>query len=1153
MNAKLTLLTLLTAALTPALTLAQNTSCSLSGTVQDTHGAVIAGAKVTLTAENNGFVRNLATNNDGFFNYPDLTPATFTIAIEVPGFKTYRETGIEISSAEQRSLNAIRLEVGKLTESVTVTAEAVPINLSSGERSGTLTGQQLDQIALRGRDIFDAVSLMAGVVDTSDGRDAPGPTSIGNIYIMGGRNDSKNMTVDGVTNLDTGSNGSVHSMPSMDSVAEVKVLMSAYSAENGRNPSAINVITKGGGSAYHGGAAWYFRNEALNSNDFFANRAGRGRAPYRYNIASYNIGGPVLRKHRLFFFFNQEFQEQLVPYGTKLITVPTALERSGDFSQSRGTNGSLINVNDPLNNKTLFPGRIVPKSRIASTGVAILNLFPLPNYRDPNPVNLYQYNYFVSQSGAYPRRTETLRLDYSPKPNWQLYGSASNNADKQNTQYGIWVDGNLNYPLTPIVFQQPGRLATLHSTNTVSKSMFNEASVAVSQNTLTFAPLDPSRLDRTKLGIDIPQRNPSLNPQNLIPDFSFGGVANAANPSLNDGTPYFNQNTIYSVVDNVSKVTGTHTSRFGVYYERTQKIQSASPLIRGSVSFGQDANNPLDSNYAYSNALLGNYDTYGEATARPKGNFLFTNTEFYLQDNWRARRNLSLDYGVRFYHDPPQYDVNGQLASFSPSLYSAANAPVLLRPASVNGVRVAQDPITGAAYPQGLVGAFAPGHGNPANGDIIGGKNGVPRGLYTTLPLVAAPRFGFAWDPFGKGKMAIRGGGGVYFDRIQGNPVMGQIGNPPSVYSPTQYYGTFADIAANASSGLLAPSGSVTSLATKGHQQVVYNFNLNIQRQIGRSNAIEIGYAGSLSSHQLWQRNINPVPLGAQFLNLNPQNRDPTTTGSALPANFLRPYQGLGDVFLYEFANSSNYHSLQASFQRRMTHGLSLSASYTWSKALDASDSYSSAVDPFLNPRSRNYGPAGFDRRHVFNSNFYWEIPKLSQTLTFRPAHWALDGWALAGVIRYNTGGPYTPSLNYLNGVTIASGSASETPRVQVLDPNAPLNQRFGPPPEPAGQSNVPWKSASTAPQLGNLGKNTITGPGTANWDLSMYRALRLGERVKGQFRVEGYNSLNHTQYSAVDTALRFDPTGAMYNTAFNTPNTARPPRRIQLALRISF
>jgi len=1150
---------LLTMFLLPLLGRAQTTSCALSGGVQDPTGAAIPRVSVTLVDEANGFVRTTTTTNEGYFSFPDLTPATFTLTLEMQGFKTYRQKGIAIDSGETRSLTGITLKVGHASESVTVNAEPVVVNLATGERSGTLTGDQLDHIALRGRDLFDAVSLMPGVVDTSNGRDAPGPTSIANVYIMGGRNDSKNMTLDGVTNLDTGSNGSVHNMPSMDSVAEVKVLMSAYSAENGRNPSSINVITKGGTAEFHGQAAWYFRNEDLNANDFFNNEAGRPRTKYRYNIASYSIGGPVIPpkihrgRNRLFFFFNQEFQEQVTPYGTKEVTVPTALERRGDFSQSYTTNGKRVRINDPLNEKKAFPGNIIPASRLDPIGEAILNLFPLPNFKDPNPAYTYNWNYFASEAGPAPRRTESARLDYSPRQNWQLYLTLGNNADRKEPPYGVWVDGKLNFPLTPIIFQQPGRVATVHSTNTISPSVFNEASVAVSQNTLTFVPKNLDAVNRTKRGITIPQRNPALNPLIIIPDMSFSGIQNYANPSLDDGTPYYNRNTIYSFVDNVSMVRGTHTMKTGIYYEHTLKIQSASPLTRGSISFNTDGNNTLDANNAYANALLGYYDSYAEATAQPLGHFLFTNLEFFVHDNWRMKPNLSLDYGVRFYHDPPQYEAGNQLASFSLPAYNLATAPVLLRPASINGVKVALNPVTGQTFSSGLIGDFAPGIGDPADGSVIGGKNGVPRGLYTLSPLYVAPRFGFAWDPFRKGCTSIRGGGGIYFDRIQGNPIMGQLGNPPTVFTPTQYYGTFSDIAASANAGLLSPTGTLTSLSGKGHQQAVYNFNLSVQQQIGMTNLIEVGYAGSLGRHLLWERNINPVPLGATFLNVNPQNRDPTTTNSALPANFLRPYQGLGNVMLYEFAASSNYHSLQASFQHRLSSGMNVTLAYTFSKALDEADSYSNAVDPFLNPRVRDYGPGNFDRRHVFSANFYWMLPKPGTHNGFHRVHWLVDNWEVAGVVRMSTGAPFTPTYSLINSIASPTGSPSETARVEVINPTAPLAQRFGPPPEPVTQANVPWSVASTAPQLGNLGRNTITGPGVNNWDLSLYRRLHLTEHLMGQLRFETYNTFNHTQFSAVDEALKFDPQGSQANPGFDQPTAARPPRRIQVAFRLSF
>src|ERR1019366_3853692 len=429
----------------------------------------------TLTGEGNGFVRTVTTNNEGFFAFPDLTPATFTLYIEAKGFKPYRETGIAINTGEARSVGQIKLQLGQVSETVTVRAEVASVDLTTGERSGALTGNQLDELALRGRDIFDAVSLMPGVVDTSDGRDAPSPNSLTTINIMGGRQDQKNVAVDGVMNIDTGASNTLLATPSMDSVAEVKVLMSAYSAESGRKPASINIITKGGATSVHGQASYYFRNEDLNANNFFSNEAGRPRQEYRYNIGSYSIGGPVIlpkilpRKRNVFFFFNQEFQNQVVAYGVEEVTVPTALERQGDFSKSYNTNGSAITVQDPLNAKKGFPGNVIPASRLTPVGQAILNLFPLPNFVDPSLANRYQWNYYVAASEPYNRRIETARIDWSPRDNWQLFFSGTNNADHQNVPYNTgntgFTAGSLNFVMSPISYSQPGRLLTLHSTN----------------------------------------------------------------------------------------------------------------------------------------------------------------------------------------------------------------------------------------------------------------------------------------------------------------------------------------------------------------------------------------------------------------------------------------------------------------------------------------------------------------------------------------------------------------------------------------------------------------------------------------------------------------------------------------------------------------
>ena len=287
-------------------------------------------------------------------------------------------------------------------------------------------------------------------------------------------------------------------------------------------------------------------------------------------------------------------------------------------------------------------------------------MFPLPNFVDPNIATRYNWNYYVAASEPYNRRTETARVDYAPTQNWQLYLSLSNNADHQNVPYSGgtagWVAGSLNFVLSPIAYSQPGRLATLHSTNTISPTLFNEASFAVSQNTLNYGPEFPNLVNRTDLGINIPARNPALNPLNLIPQMTFS-EQNYANPSLAGTNPYFNQNTIWSGTDNISKVAGNHVFKVGIYYEHTKKVQSAGVANQGSLSFNTDSNNPLDANNSYANALLGNYDSYSEPLAEPTSHYYFTNTEFFFNDDWKVRHNLSISWGVRFYHDPPQYDA----------------------------------------------------------------------------------------------------------------------------------------------------------------------------------------------------------------------------------------------------------------------------------------------------------------------------------------------------------------------------------------------------------------------------------------------------------------------------------------------------------------
>ena len=497
---------------------AQNISCSISGMVQDAAGAIVPNADITLADEQTGFVRTVKSNDAGYFSFPDLTAATYTIVVKAAGFKRYEQKSIALNSGDQRSLGALKLAVGDVSDSITVTAEAAPVDLGSSEKAGVLTGEEIENMALRGRDFFDAVGLLAGVVDMSDSREAPSPSSIQNIFIVGSRGQSKNMTVDGVTNLDTGSNYTTHYMPSMDSLGEVKVLMSNYAAEYGRNSGGtISIVTRGGGRQFHASAGWYYRHESFSANDYFNNQRNQPRPRYRYNIASYTVGGPIYipgkfnkDRSRLFFFWSQEFQRQLITTAARTVRVPTAAERSGDFSQSFDVNGALIPIYDPqagTSPRVRFPGNRVPASRFTSVGESILKLFPLPNFVDPNPSRLYQWNYISQASSPYPRGSQTARIDYSPHANTALYLRFSRNADEQITSYM-----SSNYPLVPVVWHQPGRGAALHATTTVSPTVFNEFILGASENTRDYYPQNWDVVSRKSSGIDVPQWYPRTTP-----------------------------------------------------------------------------------------------------------------------------------------------------------------------------------------------------------------------------------------------------------------------------------------------------------------------------------------------------------------------------------------------------------------------------------------------------------------------------------------------------------------------------------------------------------------------------------------------------------------------------------------------------------------
>ncbi|MBI1899059.1 MAG: carboxypeptidase regulatory-like domain-containing protein [Acidobacteria bacterium] len=1128
----------------------QNVTSSVRGVVADPGGAAIPGAVCKLSNESTGASMTAKSSAQGTFVFPIVPPGTYTLTITMAGFKTLESKGLVVSANEIRALGSLTLQLGEVRESVSVTAEVAAIQLASAEKSGQITGQQLQNIAVKGRDFFALLSTIPGVVDNfSQRRETFSPDSIRGTFINGSRENQKNLAVDGITDLDTGSNSTVHYQPNMDSISEIKILTSNYQAEFGRNGGGtITIVTRSGGSDFHGTGYWFYRHESLNANSFFNNRTGTKKSPYRYRINGYTIGGPAYipgkfnrNKDKLFFFWSQEYVGTKKDYGTRFVNMPTEAERRGDFSNSRDVNGALIQIKDPLNGQP-FAGNLIPQSRINKLGQSILNFYPLPNYTDPDPRNLYRYNFRSAHSGAYPKRQDMIRIDAAPTSSWRVYWRYVRDKDEQDTPYGMWVNGSINYFLTPVRFGQPGHGHVVNISKVFSPTLVNEFIYGKSRNNLYFDPIDKQAVDRSKMG-NPPQwfkdEKPSVN---YIPNVSFGGQpANPVNSSLGN-IPYQNWNDIYSFVDNISKVWGTHNLKAGIYIERTGKFQVGNSNYLGTFNFSRNTNNPFDTNHSYSNALLGYFQSYSERTARVDGDWWFWNVEWYVQNNWRISRRLTLDAGMRFYALPPMEDLNRTLATFVPELYDPAKVPALYIPArDANNRRVARDPITGELAPAPLIGQFVLNSGDYANGAAIGGKNGFPAGLYTTPAVAFGPRVGFAYDLFGNGKTAVRGGFGMFKDRMQGNPTFNTNGNPPVTYQPTLSFGNLDTYASTP--GAVGPS-NVNILLGYNKQSTTMNYSFGIQHQVWNT-TIDVSYVGGLSRHLLGNLNINPIPMYARF---DPNNQDPTQPNRPLPDNFLRPYRGWGDINLRQNNFNSNYNSLQIAANRRYTRGLQFGVAYTWSKTLGVNSGDTSGVSPYFSPRQRNYGPLSFDRPHVFVANYMYDLPKIGERLGHKAFGWVLDNWQVSGISAFITGAPFTPGFSTVDGADITG--SGEGARINVVgDPHLPNSERtyyrnF--------RTEVFQRPAKG--DFGNAGTNILYAPGINNWDISVTKKIPLGAEERFlQFRTEMFNAWNHTQFSGFYTGARFDAQGNQVDPKFGEYSSARDGRLIQLSLKLFF
>ncbi|MBZ5622991.1 MAG: carboxypeptidase-like regulatory domain-containing protein [Acidobacteriia bacterium] len=747
----------------------QTTTGTLLGTVADPNDAAVPGAQVELKNIATGAVISTSTGAEGIFRFNSLVPARYNLTIKpAAGFKTYQQSDIDVTASEVRDLGRIPLSLGQLTEQVSVTAVATPIQTASGENSKLVDSAQMQGITLKGRDLFGMLVIMPGIATAQ--QDTTSENSIGSVRINGGIAGLANFTVDGISDTDTANNTTLHFEPNMDSIAEMRVLTANYQAEYGRNSSGtISVVTKSGSQEFHGSGWVNKRHEMFNAKSFFQNYNGQQKSIYRFLVWGYSIGGPVYipklfntDKRKLFFFFSQEYTKQKPATQSGYANVPTLAQRAGNFAGYTDTNGVAYPIYDPTTGNPVpnnnLSGLTALNPAAAKAGQAILNFLPLPNICghsgvDPNGciqdaqygTQQYARNYYWQFNESHPRRNDTLRLDYNVSSKLNTWVRYINDYDMDFTGGNIALKNSQgNFVPWSNEHPNPGHGYGVGITYTISPTMVNEFTFGKSYNSWDYYAHDQSQTDRSTMGNPPSFNNFATDPlftsdgkkqkpaglgtgaifyQTAVPNISFGGGQEpnevSFSPSCSGQCPYTNWNDIYSVNDTLSKVKGQHNLKAGFYYEKTGKVEVGSGSqgsYLGSYSFASSTAMPNNTQDGFANAYLGNFNTYSEG-GRSIGDFWYSEVEAFVQDNWRVSRRVTLDFGIRLSHVLPTENLNGNNAAWLRGSYNPSLAERIYLPgctvstatkACPTANQVAVDPLTGKTTFFALQGTLVP-------------------------------------------------------------------------------------------------------------------------------------------------------------------------------------------------------------------------------------------------------------------------------------------------------------------------------------------------------------------------------------------------------------------------------------------------------------